>query len=160
MTRFIHLVLLTGLLGFSTLQITACGDDDKKDKKEDKDDEDGDGDGDGDGAQAKSSAEVCSHMKTLAENEGEEVSDEDMQGCEKSMDRMKDEIGDKVWSVFSSCAVQVTDKDGMDECGEKAEDAAKEEEEEDEEDASESRSKGKKAAPRGKGAYKGKGAKK
>ena len=158
MTRFIHLALLIGLVSFSTLQITACGDDDKKDKKEDKDDEDedGDGDGDGDGAQAKSPADVCSHMKTIAEKEGEEVSDEDMKGCEKSMDRMKEEIGDKVWSVFSSCAVQVTDEDGMDECGEKAEEAA-EDEEENGEEAAESRSKGKKAAPRGKGGYKGKG---
>ncbi len=124
MSRYIYLALITGLVGFGSMTLVAC-DDDKKEKKDDDKDDDKEG---GEGGSAKSPGDVCSHMKSIAEKQGEEVTAEDMEDCKSGLAEMKaemDEAGDGVWTAFSDCAVKVTNPQELRECEGKAEEAAK-----------------------------------
>ena len=110
MTRFIHLALLTGLLGFSTLQITACGDDAEKSKKDDEDEkskkDDKDEGSGGDGGSAKA---VCANALKIVKSTGEELEQSDaenMASCQADMAELKTELGDEGWSSFATCMTE------------------------------------------------------
>jgi hypothetical protein len=112
MTRFIHLALLTGLLGFSTIQIVACGDDDKKSKKDDEDEKskkDDDKDDEGGGSDGSSAKAVCANALKIVKSTGEELEQSDaenMASCQSDMAELKTELGDEGWSSFAKCMTE------------------------------------------------------
>jgi hypothetical protein len=113
MTRFIHLALLTGLIGLSFPQILACGDD-SKDKKKDKD-EDEDKDDDGDGADYDAS-QLCEDMAKGAESEGEEVSADEMAECKSGMKEKLADLDDDGWNDLGKCIDKAESEDDAGGC--------------------------------------------
>ena len=125
MARLIHLVLLTGLIGFSAPQIMACGDD-SKDKKENKDDDKDEDDDNGDGKDEEDGddrapsgkpgtpEEVCAHVMATMEAEGghteyvkgKEIAEGEAEKCANGMEIGKAMMGDDLWNDFSSCALK------------------------------------------------------
>jgi hypothetical protein len=134
MSRFIHLALLTGLIGFSVPQILACGDDgkskkkddDDKDEDEDKDEDDKDEDDkdeDDDSSKSGPPEDVCAHVISGMEADGEEIDEGLEESCVMGMTGMKEVMGDDLWNDFSSCSLKAESKEDFDTCEEAADKA-------------------------------------
>jgi ABC-type Zn2+ transport system substrate-binding protein/surface adhesin len=133
MTRFIHLFLLAGTLGFGSLQIMSC-DSDKKEKKDKDDDEDKDEDEDKDDDEdedkdKKDKAEELSALdacKAIAKAAGEDQ-DQDLSECEAPIQEMIDAadagcgdgVGQELVQIFIECAADSESKKDFEGCVEK-----------------------------------------